>query len=336
MEIQDRAPAKKQSNPFKGHPLGCVYDALADGDCEEGAIDALASQVTAQLILAAHFANGTGGFPRSLPTAIKWWKQAANNWDSAEAYFNLAMHYEAGGEVRPNRAQARDYLSRAAAQKYPEALYQLALAYCDEGKERRFNIRHDPLMAEKYFAAAAHEGQPAAAYWMAVRHESGDGIDQDSAKARQLLLCAADQNYSYALYEVGAAYCAKSDTRPFAIPYDPVAGEGYLVKALRAGRTEAAYVLGSLHADRENFAQSLVYLATAVAAGMTEAETLAADVFNRAYAAAAEKRAFELMHAILCQPAHAGESRSSTCTSSAGARRPMIARTRASHSALLR
>ena len=83
------------------------------------------TRLLSYLHLARLYHHGQDNFEANIPKAVYYYEQAALH-NSNEAYYKLALFYDAGDKVPENREKAIDYMKKAAA-TLPEAKYALGV-----------------------------------------------------------------------------------------------------------------------------------------------------------------------------------------------------------------
>ena len=82
-------------------------------------------RLTSALTLAKIYHHGAKDVPVNMAKAVFYYEQAAQL-KSPEAFYILALLYDAGDKVKENREKAKDYMAKAA-KTMPEAKYALAV-----------------------------------------------------------------------------------------------------------------------------------------------------------------------------------------------------------------
>jgi len=112
-----------------------------------------------------------------------------------------------------------------------EALYRAGLAYKEAGKV---------AWAAKRYQEAAALNHAAATYALAIAYRAGEGVGQDSEKAKALTRRAAQLGNPQANYVLGVAHYLESG--------DTTAAIGYLMQSADKNFSHAEYLLGRLYA----------------------------------------------------------------------------------------
>ena len=63
---------------------------------------------------------------------------------------------------------------------------------------RGFGVQRDPMIAHEYFTNSADHGNADAMYALGLMNESGDGVNVDYGKAREIMTAAASAGSSQA------------------------------------------------------------------------------------------------------------------------------------------
>jgi TPR repeat protein len=136
-------------------------------------------------------------------------------------------------------ANARARLEKRAAERNPEAAYQLGMIYHLglDGTPR------DPAKAFALFRQAAEGGDPLGAYQTGCYYagESEGAVAADPALALRYKLVAAEAGYALAQYDVGQYYLRRGDREN---------GARWLEAAARQDFSQALLALGSYHSGR--------------------------------------------------------------------------------------
>ena len=108
----------------------------------------------AQLMLGVMYEDGSGGVPRNLEQAAKWYLKSARQ-GYAKAQHNLALLYEDGRGLPQSYEQAAIWYAKAAKQGFAEAQNNLAVLYLlGEG------VSENRAKAERLLRLAVEQGNP--------------------------------------------------------------------------------------------------------------------------------------------------------------------------------
>lgn len=189
---------------------------------------ALQGDPAAQTLVAELYSRGFG-VRRDMVTAMEWYEKAAEQ-KVPEALFQLAMILLDGGEELGDQERAYTLMQEAADAGNRMAQFNFA----------QMTVSRDPSAAgmEKaisYYEKAAQAGLADAQYAMAQAYELGIGGRQvDLAEARSWLEKAASQNFDTAQIDLGAWLVeGKGGDR------DQQAGFSWLLRAAAAGNPAA-------------------------------------------------------------------------------------------------
>ena len=95
---------------------------------------------------------------------------------------------------------------------------------------------------------AAKAGQPAAQFFLAVRHQTGNGVAKDSKQAFSLFKSAADQGITAAQLNVGRMYIDGDG-----VSKNEAQGRQYLEKAASHGDNRASFNLAMMEEQKKNY-----------------------------------------------------------------------------------
>ncbi|MET0261697.1 MAG: SEL1-like repeat protein [Rariglobus sp.] len=151
--------------------------------------------VEAQMLLADHYTNGSGGLLPNDAAAVKWLHAAATA-GHAPAQYSLGYRIS-HGDAAPGETGAADWLKKAAAQKVPEAAYELGLLY-----RSGIGVPEDPVESLKWFRAAAALGHLDAKSHVALAYQNGWGVASDTPEAIRWFTDAADQGHPQAMFSL--------------------------------------------------------------------------------------------------------------------------------------
>lgn len=136
-----------------------------------------------QFMLGAFYASKEGGQEKSkelYTSAFTGLKKLVGEKD-AKATFVLSRMYEAGMGCKRDPTKAKDLLQLSADMGYAEAQTHLGALF--EGGSGDSRYKRDPATAIKWYRKAAQQNDLMAMFALAMRHQSGSGVDKDYAEA---------------------------------------------------------------------------------------------------------------------------------------------------------
>ncbi|MDE6241405.1 MAG: sel1 repeat family protein [Anaeroplasmataceae bacterium] len=235
--------------------------------------------------------------------AMHWLEQAANQ-GLAEAQSLLAEGYCTLSNIKDYKL-AKYWFEKAAAQNYPDAIYQLGIFY----EKGDYGVPVDIKKALQYFEKAANLGYlDAQLHFGGILHYGLHGVQVDYTKAKYYYELAASQNMREAQYLLGVLYfnglgvtedkekaisffesaADKLDDAQYVLGWIYAKGEGrpqdyqkgkyYFEKAATQGHVSAQYNLGYLHLNglgcEKNIQQGKYWLEQAANQGDQDAINL--------------------------------------------------------------
>lgn len=105
--------------------------------------------------------------------------------------------------------------------------------------------RYEPRTAAEYLTRAADAGNPEAQWKLGQLYEKGTGVPVDQAKALELYLAAAGQDYPRALNDLGVIYF----NGELGVERDPAKGLDYMVLAADLRQEEAMFNVAAMIDD---------------------------------------------------------------------------------------
>lgn len=197
---------------------------------------AIAGDAAAQTLIGEIYSRGLG-VRRDLATAIEWYEKAAEQ-KVPEALFQLAMLLYDGGEEFGDRPRAAKLIEAAAEAGHALAQFNLAQMLFARDQTPQGMTR-----AVGYYEKAAKAGLADAQYAMAEIHRQGfAGRSADAAEARRWLALAAAQNHDTAQIVLGAMLVeGEGGAR------DEKAGFSWLMRAAVAGNPAAQTRVAKLY-----------------------------------------------------------------------------------------
>lgn len=197
---------------------------------------ALEGDAAAQTLIGEIYSRGLG-VRRDLPTAIEWYEKAAEQ-KVPEALFQLAMILYDGGAEFGDRARAAKLIEQAAEAGHGLAQFNLAQMLVERDQTPQGTAR-----AVAYYEKAARAGLADAQYAMAeVARQGAAGRPVDLAEARRWLSLAAAQNHDTAQIELGTMLVEGEGG-----PRDEKAGFSWLMRAAAAGNAAAQNRVAKLY-----------------------------------------------------------------------------------------
>lgn len=197
---------------------------------------ALEGDAAAQTLIAEIYSRGLG-VRRDLVTAIEWYEKAAEQ-KVPEALFQLAMILLDGGAEFGDKARAATLMEQAADAGHSLAQFNFAQMLAGRDQTPQGLER-----AVSYYEKAAQAGLADAQYAMAEVHRQGvAGRAADAAQARRWLALAAAQNHDTAQIELGTMLIeGEGGAR------DEKAGFSWLMRAAAAGNPAAQNRVAKLY-----------------------------------------------------------------------------------------
>jgi TPR repeat protein len=128
--------------------------------------------------LADMYSEGKG-VPRDWELNVYWLRRAAEHGDASSQLTLSRIYFNGISGVQRDDALGLRWLTKAADAGYAAALLDMARAY-DLGRK---GVSKDRVKAAYWYEEAAQRGDVQAQYFLAERHESGDGVVKDIDKA---------------------------------------------------------------------------------------------------------------------------------------------------------
>ena len=166
---------------------------LASADSSTVRARAEAGDREAQYEMGCRAQHGSGGVPRDLAEAVRWYRRAA---DAAlpAAQYNLGVMLVGGLGAEKDETEAARMFLRAAERGLAPAQYALSVLF-DQG----VGVERDPAQAFEWCRKAATQGHADAQYNMGVSYEKGLGVEKDLAEAMEWFRLAAAQGEASAI-----------------------------------------------------------------------------------------------------------------------------------------
>lgn len=189
---------------------------------------ALGGDAASQTLIGEIYSRGLG-VRRDLAKAIEWYGKAAEQ-KTPEAMFQLAMVLHDGGEAYGDKARAATLIEQAADAGHSLAQFNFAQLLVD-----RDTSPEGQEQAASYYEKAAMAGLADAQYAMAAIYRQGfAGRPVDLVKTRHWLELAAAQNHDTAQIELGTMLVEGEGGER-----DEKAGFAFLMRAAVAGNAAA-------------------------------------------------------------------------------------------------
>ena len=203
-----------------------------------------------------------------------------------EAELELGRAYHLGGRGVPiDLAKAADLYRKSAEQGNAKAMYNFGYLY-----HHGLGVKEDDIKAEEWFQKACDKGLPAAQLEVGLAYLHGDdGCKQDSNKAGQLLLIAAQPSSPPSVVGPAANALAYLFETGQGVAQDGKQAIFWYMHAAEAGSAMAKGNLGRVYSDgtivKKDPVQSYMWLKLATYAGDPDAthtlsDYLAASVFT--------------------------------------------------------
>lgn len=223
---------------FSGRPADAAYGAYQRGyyltALELATPLALDGNAAAQTLVAEIYSRGLG-VPRDVAKAVEWYEKAAAQ-KVPEAIFQLAMILLDGGEQFGDPDRAYELMREAADAGNRMAQFNYAQMVIEREPSRM-------ARAVEYYERAAKQGLADAQYAMAQVYEFGvGGRKPDPAEARRWLEEAAQQNFETAQIELATKLIEGVGGER-----DLEAGFGWMMRAASAGNPAAQNRLAKLY-----------------------------------------------------------------------------------------
>ncbi len=162
---------------------------------------ASAGEVSAQVKLADYFATGGGGkFTPNYPSAVFWWRKAADQGD-VSALTNLGICYYLGNGVDRSVYFSSRYWMKAAKANDSSAQYYLGLSYCNG-----LGVMKDMTLAAYWWGKSAEGGNIDATNSLAFCYSRGQGVKKNAVEAFKLWTTAAEAGNLIAQCKLAQCY----------------------------------------------------------------------------------------------------------------------------------
>lgn len=149
--------------------------------------------------LIAHMYETGRGVTKDLTKALEWYEKAAILED-VEAQKAMGYYHLIGEGLEKNIAETMKWYTRAAEQGDNDIQVELGLLYYNLEK---YGKEGDYRTAAIWFSIAAEQNHPKALYCLAIAHEEGKGVEQDSLEALRLMKESAALGYPAANFKLG-------------------------------------------------------------------------------------------------------------------------------------
>ena len=154
----------------------------------------------AQNELGWRYEHGKGGVSQDMKEAVKWFRKAAENGNSA-AQSNLGIFYDYGKGVQQDYAEAVKWYKKSAEQGNPQGQNNLGWCY-QKGK----GVQQDYAEAVKWYKKSAEQGNTSAQYSLGMCYYGGKGVPQNYSEAVKWLRKSAEQGDATAQYTLSTCY----------------------------------------------------------------------------------------------------------------------------------
>jgi uncharacterized protein len=174
---------------------------LPTNEAESSAVldKANAGDVSSQHLAGLMYLNGSG-VPKSLHSALKWFKRAADN-SYADAQYDLAVMYENGEGVEASCDEAAKWYTKAAKQNHVYAIQNLLGIY-----DRGTCLKQDDVEIAGLTRRLAESGIADGQLNLGSFYAMGRGVTKDETEAGKWFARAAEQGQPVAQFMLGQWY----------------------------------------------------------------------------------------------------------------------------------
>ncbi len=219
--------------------LGAKIEAQAPEPTKQLLAKAAKGDATAQLALSDFYAEGRGGLLRDEAAALKWLRAAAAG-GNGNAQYRLGYRI-ANGLTGDPETGAADWFMKAAAQKMPDALYELGMMY-RIGQE----VETDLATSLKWFRGASDLGHLEAKRQIAEIYLRGLGVPKDTKEALRWFTQAAEQGHTPSMSAIASIALEPGPAM------DPALARKWLKRAAELGDPDAEQALEAVdNAEKE-------------------------------------------------------------------------------------
>ncbi|MDF3056649.1 MAG: uncharacterized protein K0R17_864 [Rariglobus sp.] len=246
----DEASAKLRELLAENPDLDAKLEAQAPEVTKQLLAKAAKGDAEAQMALVELYSLGGGGLAPSQATALKWLRAAAAA-GNADAQFGLGKRI-LWGDATENETGATEWFKKAAAQKMPEAFYELGLSY-RIGQQ----VEKDPVESLKWFRGAADLGHVDAKRHVALAYQNGWGVPADVKEAARWFADAANHGHTPSMYALAMIVLEEGELK------DSALARKWLTRASELNDGDAKEALDKLD-DAENEAKFTAQIPPAV------------------------------------------------------------------------
>ena len=184
--------------------------------------------------------------PQDDAAAARWLSEAAQQ-DDPRALYELGLRYREGKGVARDEAKAFRLMLRAAEQAHSDAMVELAGMY-----RNGQGVTQDYGQAEFWNRRALVYGNYSAMYNLALAYDFGEGMQQDFSKAAALYRGAAEQGMADAQLNLGVLYF-----RGTGVPQDRAEAARWYRKAADQGSNIAMRNLAYMYLEGEGVTRDM-------------------------------------------------------------------------------
>ena len=189
----------------------------------------------AQNNLGYNIQYGTPGLAADEEKAVYWYRRAAEQ-KYPTAMYSLAVCLEYGYGLKPNPKKAFAGYMKAAEENDSDAQFSVAIAYqCGKGVDKI-----DSKAAVAWYNTAALSGHPGALNNLGLLYrQGGESVPKNYNIAFSLIYAAAERHYPIAQFNLGDMYRDGRGTKP-----DPGLAAAWYMKAAHNGDADAMFNVG--------------------------------------------------------------------------------------------
>ena len=211
--------------------------------------------------------------------AVEWLTKAAEQ-DVPEAIYALGMHYFEDEGIETNKKKAFELFKKAADANYIGAFYRLGWCFLNG-----YGTESDPKRACECFEHVISQEcedefeYSYSLYFLGRCYFYGNGVDEDDQKALDLFERASEYKIGRAYYYLGLIY-----DRGYGVNIDEQRAFNYYKKAALIGDGESQYIIGycymygALNTEKNEF-EAFSWFKKAAEQGHVEAEACLSDCY---------------------------------------------------------